>query len=529
MSLGNKADVSSNDLLQYWEDDPETRVILLYLESFGNPRRFARLARRVGRKKPIVVVKAGRSAAGSKAAGSHTAALAASETGVAALFEQAGILRAETLEEMFDPLELTGVPAFTCRPKRCRRHQRGRPRYFGGGRARRGGVCRYPELAAATRERLAAFLPSAASLGNPVDMIASATPEQFKETLEAVLTDEGIDATVVIFTPVGLAATQDVARSVRDAVRSARAEGVGKPVLACLMDAQTLTSELKWEGERLPTYRFPEDAARALAKAYAYARWRATPAGQQFTFDDIDTDKAREVLSQVQARGGGWLAADEIDTVLAAYGLTVAKGKLTRSPAEAVAYAQTCDGPVALKLASRTLVHKSEWEGVQLNLKTPEDIRAACDTIDERLRQADKLSERDGYYVQPMVEGGVELMVGMTHDPLFGPLIAFGLGGIYVEVLRDVVFRITPLTDLDAKAMITGIKGYKLLEGYRGSPPADTDAVETLLLRLSRLVEDLPEISELDLNPVKALGPGEGCVILDARLRCAQPSDETGP
>ncbi len=204
--------------------------------------------------------------------------------------------------------------------------------------------------------------------------------------------------------------------------------------------------------------------------------------------------------------------------------MPVAKGKLARDSAEAVAYARDFAGPVALKLASRTLIHKSEWGGVRLGLSSAEAVRAACDTLKTHLRQAGKLSELDGYYLQPTVEGGVELMVGMTQDPLFGPLVAFGLGGVYVEVLRDVVFRVTPLTDLDAKAMIAGIKGHRLLTGYRGSPPADLDAVEDLLLRLSRLVEDVPDITELDFNPVKALEPGQGCVILDARVRCrAEP------
>lgn len=519
VSLGNKADVSSNDLLQYWEADPETKVILLYLESFGNPRRFARLARRVSRSKPIIAIKAGRSQEGSKAASSHTAALAASETGVEALFEQAGIIRAQTLEEMFEYSSLFAEQSLPEGPKVAVVTNAGGPGILATDALISGGL-QVPELPESVKENLASFLPAAASFTNPVDMIASASATQFRKTTETVLFDDSTDAVLVILTPVGLATTEDVASAIRDAVITAREQGVTKPVLACIMDSKKVTAELKLKDERIPNFRFPESAARALAKAYAYAQWRNEPVGQQFAYDDIDTAKARAILAKTQERGGGWLLADEVDDVLKAYGLPVALGKLAHSSIEAVAYAKEMNGPVALKLASKTLVHKSEWDGVQLNLTTPEEVQEACNTISKKLQDANRLAELDGYYIQPMIEGGVELMLGMTHDPLFGPLIAFGLGGIYVEILRDVVFRITPLTDLDAEEMITGIRGYKLLQGYRGAPPADIPATQDLLLRLSRMVEDLPEIVELDFNPIKALEPGKGCVVLDARIRC---------
>ncbi len=519
VSLGNSADVSGNDLIQYWEDDPATGVILLYLESFGNPRRFARLARRIARKKPILVVKAGRSPAGSRAASSHTAALVASETAVEALFHQAGVIRAGTLEELFDAALLLAGQALPQGPRVAVVTNAGGPGILAVDALAAEGL-EVPESSPALKAELRAFLPAAASVNNPVDMIASAGASHYRQTLEAVLADPDTDACLVLFIPVGLADAEGVAGAIRDAVRAARQRGVEKPVLTCFMNTQGLGEWLALEDEALPSYRFPESAARALGKAHAYARWRAAPPGVIPDYPDMDLGQARAVCQRLSREGGGWLSALQVDEVLRAAGLEVLPSRLAGTEEEAVLAARELGYPVALKLASRSLIHKSEWAGVKLGLRDDAAVRLACRDIASRLEGAGRLAELDGFLLQGMVLEGVELMVGMSDDPLFGPLLAFGLGGIHVEILRDVVFRITPLTERDAEEMVTGIRGYKLLQGYRGAPEADVGAVKTLLLRVSRLVEDVPEIAELDLNPVKALPPGRGYAILDARIRC---------
>jgi acetate---CoA ligase (ADP-forming) len=520
VSVGNKADVSSNDLLEYWESDAQTSVILLYLESFGNPRRFARLARRIGRSKPIVAVKAGRTGAGSRAAGSHTAALAASDVAVDALFHQAGVIRAETMDDMFDVaacLEAQPLP-------RGRRvaivTNAGGPGILAVDACEAGGLTIVP-LADATRARLAAFLPPEASLGNPIDMVASATPDAYRQAIETTLTAAETDALIVIYTPVDPRFACDTLQAIRDGVAAGRREGAtGKPVLACLMAGHGRPLPLAVGSERVPSYGFPENAARALAKAAAYAEWRARPPALLWNFEDIRVDDARAVCRQaLAARGGGWLTGDEVGAVLGAFGVPLAAGMLAHSAEEAAASARVLGYPVVAKLASRRVQHKSDIGAVRLNLTSDSAVRRAFGDIMARGRNVATERDIDGVLIQPMIAGGVETMIGIVDDPLFGPLVAFGLGGIHVEILGDVRFRVGPLTDRDADELLHEIKGLPLLEGYRGHPPADLDALRDLLLRVSRLAVDIPEIVELDLNPVLAMSPGNGCRIVDARVR----------
>ncbi len=496
VSLGNGVDVSGNDLIQYWEQDPDTRVILLYLESFGNPRRFARLARRIGREKPVLVVKAGRSQAGG---GVGRTPLSADETAVAALFHQAGIVRAETLEEMFDTARLFAAQALPA-----------------GDNVGILTNARGPALLAADALRAAGLhLPS--NSPNPVTLPVMADAAAYRQALDALLNNPDHHALLVIFVPVGLAETDGVAAAVRAAVAAARAAGEAKPVLACFMASGESVS-LSPAGEQVPTYRFPEAAARALARVRRYAAWRAAPQGVTPDFEGLDVDAARALCRRAP---GGWLSPDEVAEILSAFGLPLVAGETAPTPDAAVAAAERLGYPVAVKLASRTLQNKSDHDGVKLGLDDAAAVRAACGAISAGLERAGKLGEMDGFLVQRMVPGGVEVMVGVTLDKLFGPLLAFGLGGVHVEILGDVVFRITPLTDRDAAEMVGGVRGYRLLQGYRGSPEADVAALEDLLLRVSRLVEELPEILELEFNPVKALAPGQGCLILDARVRVA--------
>ncbi|MDR4478204.1 MAG: GNAT family N-acetyltransferase [Nitrospira sp.] len=523
VSVGNKADVSVNDLLQYWENDPATNVILLYVESFGNPRRFAQIARRVSRNKPIVALKAGRTSSGKRAAGSHTAALAANDVAVEALFQQTGILRAETVEDMFalsaglseQPLPsgnrvgiLTnaGGPAILCAD------------------ACEAGGLEVPELSQQTTTRLAGFLPPTAALRNPVDLIASASPEQYAQAITALLESDDIDALIILYIAITATDVDPIAEGITQGILAARAtQSTKKPVYIGWMVESDRERRFSLTSETIPVFALPELPARVLGKISGYVQWRDRPAGMVPDFDDLDIQTVTRICREALAtRGDGWLTAAETRSLLSAMSITLPPGGIATTADDAAAIAAQIGFPVAVKLASHTLVHKTEIGGVHLNLATKTAVRDAFDQIAAQLTQDRNLDAMDGVLVQPMVTGGVEIMAGMVQDPSFGPLIGFGLGGIHVEILGDVRFRITPLTELDAADLIRSIKGYRLLQGYRGHPPGDVDAIQALLLRLSRLVEEVPEIVELDLNPIFALPPGHGCMIVDARIRVAK-------
>ncbi|MGB7949265.1 MAG: GNAT family N-acetyltransferase, partial [Candidatus Binatia bacterium] len=530
ISVGNKADVSGNDLLQYWEEDKQINVILLYLESFGNPRRFARIARRVSRQKPIIAVKAGRTGAGRRAAGSHTAALAASDVAVEALFHQTGVIRADTLDEMFDLATLLGNQPLPRGRRVAILTNAGGLGILCADKCEAGNLL-VPELSEPTKNRLRRFLPPTASVANPVDMIASAGAAEFRQAIEILLSADETDALIVLYIDVALSQPADLAGGIAAGVVAGRQrDGAGKPVLACVMAGTDYPKAIDADGERVPNYAFPESAACALGKVTLYSEWRQRREDLIPDFSDIDPHEARTICqSALQATGPGWLSVEAIRRVLTAIGLPFLSDGVCRTADEAAELAARIGFPVAVKLASREIVHKTEVGGVCLNLQDQAAVQQAYHDIQARVAQTNNLSAMDGVIVQPMIIEGVEVMAGVTGDPLFGPLVAFGLGGIHVEILKDVCFRITPLTYRDAKDMVQNIRGYRLLEGYRGHPPADIPAIETLLLRLSRLVEEVPEISEIDLNPIFVLPPGKGCRIIDARIRLGESAGVANP
>jgi len=513
VSVGNKADVSSNDLLQYWETDSNTDVILLYLESFGNPRRFARIARRVSRTKPIVAVKSGRTTAGRRAAGSHTAAMASNDIAVDALFRQTGVIRAETLDEMFDIAATLGSQPLLQGRRIGIITNAGGPGILGTDACEAGGLL-VPEPSDALKTKLRQFLPAAASVSNPIDMIASARADAYQRATEALLESNEFDALVILYIPVDLEDSAPVAGAIREGVKNARERASEiRPVLACMMTGGELL-------DTIPTYRFPEAIAKVLSKIAAYSDWRKEPVGMVPAYDDADVVRARAAVhAALNSRGEGWLRADEVRTILQCFGIPQPAGNVARTVEEAASVAVQIGFPVTVKLASRSIVHKTDVGGVRLDLKDADAVRNAFEDIRKTLAQRGQADAIDGVLVQAMVPNAVELMIGVTDDPLFGPLVGFGLGGIHVEILGDVQFRVTPLTDTDAAEMVRRIRGFPLLEGYRRHSPADITAVEDLLLRVSFMVELLPEIAELDLNPVLALSPGQGCRVADARIR----------
>jgi acetyl coenzyme A synthetase (ADP forming)-like protein len=509
VSVGNKADVSGNDLLQYWEDDPTTDVVLLYLESFGNPAKFARIARRVSRRKPIVAVKSGRSSAGVRAASSHTAAMASPDVAVDALFHQAGVIRVDTLDELFDMALVLGSQPLPAGPRVAIVGNSGGPGILATDACVSAGL-EVPELTAETQEALRAVLDPNAAVTNPVDLVAGATPASYEQALALVLDDDLVDAVIVVSTPTFAAPSA----AVGDVVARA-ATGTAKTVLGCFLAAPDLPPVLRTEehGEGTPVFGSPEPAARALARAARYGTWRRTPPGTMPTFADCDTDAARRVIREHLSEDpdGGWLPPDAVAEVLSAVGVPIVRDHYTESAEGAAQAASALGFPVALKAAGADIVHKSDIGGVALDLAHPTAVADAYRAMAGRIG-----STMTGAVVQQMAAAGVETIVGVVHDPLFGPLLMFGMGGTATELLGDRAFRILPVTDQDAAELVRTLRSSALLFGYRGAPSADTAALEALLQRVARLAAAVPEVAELDLNPV--IASAAGVVAVDARI-----------
>ena len=513
VSVGNKPDVSGNDLLLEWENDPAIRIILMYVENFGNPTRFLEIASRITKTKPIVVVKSGRSRAGARAASSHTGALAASDAAVDALLAQAGVLRASTIEELFDI-----AMAFETRVlPRSRRTavltNSGRPGILAAD-ALEGAGLNLVDLSERTIDALRPHLPPEASIRNPLDMIASATPTSYAAAMTALLGDPMIDTVVPIFVPPFGIRQEEVA----EAIRTAAASRPDKAVLAVLMGREGLPqgrAELNAAG--IPTYVFPESAARAAAALNRQVEWtRRAPSVAQ-RFEDVDAIKVRGLIEGARRDRREQLTQVEALALLQAYGISTAAVRVATTAEEAVSIANRIGYPVVMKLVSPDVIHKTEIGGVRVGLTSEAQVRAAHDEIIANAVAAIPTVHIGGVLVQPVVTGGVETIVGLARDPLFGPLVMFGLGGVFVEAMRDVVFRIAPVARDQAMEMIAGIRGVKLLDGMRGMPPANRDALTSVVCRLAQLAAEHADILEIDVNPLLAR-PAD-VVALDARAR----------
>jgi acetyl coenzyme A synthetase (ADP forming)-like protein len=509
VSIGNKADVSSNDLLEWWEEDEETDVVLLYLESFGNPQKFGRLASRVARRKPILALKGGVTSAGARAASSHTAALAGSDAVVDALFRQAGVLRARTLEELVDVAALLSHQSLP-------QGRRVAVVTNAGGLAIlcadacEGAGLELPELTAETQAALAEILPAESARTNPVDLLGSATGATYAHALPVVLCDAGVDAVIALFVPPVVAGAEEVAAAIRAAGERA---GSAKPLLAVVVSAGGTPSVLRDVDSPVAAFTYPESAARALGLAAERAEWLRRPVGVHVR-PDVDSAHARELVTAALAAADDvWLEPTEARELLSAYGIPLVPERVAASVDEAVAAASEYAGAVVLKTAVPG-IHKTETGGVALDLSGEAEIRAAAEGIGAPL------------LVQPMISDGVELLAGVVQDPVFGPLVAFGPGGVMAELIGGAEFRIAPLTDVDAEELVDGGKAGRLVRGFRGARPADRAALVDLVQRLSRLAEDVPEVAELDLNPV--IGLPSGCVAVDARVRLRARAEGRG-
>jgi acetyl coenzyme A synthetase (ADP forming)-like protein len=527
-SVGNKADVSGNDLLEFWEQDPGTSIILLYLESFGNPRRFIPIARRVGRRKPIIAVKSGRTRAGMRAASSHTGSIAGTDTAVDALCRQSGVIRTNTLEELFDVAMLLAHQPVPHGRRVGILTNAGGPGILASDALETHGL-EVPILSDATVAALRTFLAPEASTRNPVDMIASATPASFEKAVGVMMDDPNLDALLVLYVPPIITQPLEMANAIVRGVlqgrtRAEREGRLQKPVLSCFLGTHGVPEAMRTlHADNIPSYLFPEAAAIALARAVRYGMWRDVEEGRVIAFA-IDRDGADKVLERAVARGGdGWLRPDEVTAVLGAYGIRQPETIFARGEDEAVAAAVKVGYPVVLKLQSDTLTHKTDVGGVILDVRDDDEVRAAWRRIRAGLEALGQAGAMQGVVVQPLLREGVETILGLTRDPGFGPLLMFGLGGINVELLKDVAFRIAPLTDRDAREMVREVRGFPLLTGFRGAPKRDVAAVEDALLRLSALAENHPALMELDLNPVLTLAEGRGVVAIDARIRVGRP------
>jgi acyl-CoA synthetase (NDP forming)/GNAT superfamily N-acetyltransferase len=463
VSVGNTADLTPNDLLLYWDEDPATGLILAYLESVPDPRRFARIARRLSRHKPIVVVKSGRTGAGRRAASSHTAALAARDTAVEALVHQAGVIRAGTLEEMFDVAAVMSSQPVPAGRRVAVLTNVGGPGILVADACEAAGLL-VPELSHDIQTALRTGLPATAAVGNPVDVVAGASAEQYGRTMRLLGAAEEIDAIIAVFIALGDTLAEDFAREI-----AAAAAGLpGKPVIAVFMMAGPAPAGLSEAG--IPVFARPEQAATALGHIARWAEWRARPAGHVVTPPGIDPGRGRAAISAMLASQpeGGWADAKTAGELLAAYGIAAARSRLVRTPAEAAAAQAEFGGPVVVKIAAA--IHKSDVGGVALGIDSPHAAAEAVTAIRAILTEAGIAEHAAEFLIQEQIRDGVEMIVGVTHDPAFGPLVLAGLGGTFVEVLGDVAVRITPVSDTDVNEMLRSLRSYRLLTGYRQSP-----------------------------------------------------------
>ena len=512
VSVGNKSDVSGNDLLLQWEHDPAVEVILMYVESFGNPRRFLEIASRITRKKPIIVVKSGRSAAGARAASSHTGALAASDTAVDSMLTQAGVLRAATIEELFDIAMAFGARALPRSRRTAVLTNAGGPGILAAD-ALEAAQIELAELSPQTVAALKPILPAEASIRNPLDMVASATPPSYAKALTALLADPNVDAVVPIFVPPYGIKQEDVA----DAIVTAAKTELTKPILAVLMGREGLPAgraDLLEVG--IPTYVFPESVARALQAINRYVERAAEPADAPTPLQ-VDRAGAAAILQAAVREGREHLTQLEALQLVERYGVRTARAEVVRDASALAATAKALGFPLVMKVVSPDIEHKTDVGGVITGLGSEAEVVAAHARMMATVAARAPKAMVTGVLLQQMLSGGRELIVGLTRDASFGPLVMFGLGGTLVEALGDVVFRMAPISDRQAEEMLRGIRGAKMLGVLRGEPAVDRAALAGVVRRIGQLGADFPEIAELDCNPL--LASAGGAVALDARVR----------
>jgi acetate---CoA ligase (ADP-forming) len=521
VSLGNKLDVDEVDLLEAWAADEETRVILGYLEGIANGERFMETARRVTRKKPVVLVKSGTTAAGSRAISSHTGTLAGSDQAYRAAFRQTGVIRANSVQDLFDysfALANQPVPAGNSIALVT---NAGGPGIMATDAAERLGL-RLAGLSKATTDRLHEALPPHAGIYNPVDVLGDALADRYAMAMETVLLDPGVHAVVVLLTPQIMTEPTETARAIVEV-----ASRHDKPVLGCFMGARGVEEGISiLNAAGIPNYTFPERAMEALFTMAQYGEWLKTPERPTPTFPDVDRAAVSKLFDELRQADQLNLGEVEARSILLSYGIPVPRAELVATPTEASNAASRIGFPVVMKIASPDILHKSDVGGVLVGLKSAEEVSESYHSMMARVRRRVPDAEIRGVTINQMIPKGREVIIGMSRDPQFGPMLMFGLGGIYVEVLKDVTFRIAPIDEVEAKNMMSELRSYQLLLGARGEPPADLTAARETLLRVSQLVTDFPEILEMDINPLVLMPTGEGAIALDARMTLAPRGED---
>ena len=520
ISVGNKADVDETALIEAIGADDESSVLLGYVESIQHGSDFMRVARAVTKHKPVVLFKSGRTAAGAQAASSHTGALAGSDNAYAAAFRQSGVLRASDVVDMFDWGLAFSFQKYVQGPKVALVTNAGGPGIITADAIEKSSLT-MASFSKSTIDTLREALPPTANLYNPVDIIGDARPDRYDVALRAVLGDPGVDGAIVILTPQTVTDPLGTA----DVVADAAAE-TDKPVLACYMGGtRTVDGFKRLMARRVPVYPFPERAVSAMDALHRQRLWIESPESDVPRFE-VDRNKVESLFRQATESGRLQLGEQEAREVITAYGFRVPTSRFVTGPEAAAQAALEIGFPVVMKVSSPDILHKSDVGGVRVGLESEDQVEDACLAMIERVRRRMPNADVRGVLVQEMVRGGKEVILGMTRDPQFGPMLMFGLGGIYVEVLKDVSFRIAPITRADAESMMHEIRSHALLRGVRGEPPVDLAAVSGGLLRLSQLVTDFPEIIEIDVNPLLAFPRGQDAIALDARLSLAAPKED---
>jgi acetyl coenzyme A synthetase (ADP forming)-like protein len=516
ISMGNKAGLNENELLLYLKEDPKTDVILMYLEDLVDGREFMSIAREITshtkNPKPIIALKAGRTLMGAKAASSHTGSLAGSDKVYNAIFDQCGVLRGDTLEEIFDY-----VKAFSSQPLPTGKNvaiitNSGGPGILATDACIQNGL-KIASFSHSTKNALKKILPPTASINNPVDLIAEAQHKQYEATLKEILSQKDIHSAMIILTPTAFTDVEKISWAIVKATKSHK-----KPMVCCYLGIYDVSKGIDiLEANRIPAYRFPESAAKVLSVMTHFTEWLARPKTGIKKFE-VKRTKAKKIIQSAQDQGRAFLLEHEAYDVLKAYGFPVIRSVIATNARQAEEAAQNLGFPAVLKIVSPDILHKFDFGGVLLNIKTKKDVRTAYNTIIQNIRSKNPDADIIGVIVERMVSPGKEVILGMTRDPQFGPILMFGLGGTYVEALEDVTFRLAPIRELTASIMIKKTKTHKILDGFRGEPVYDLKAIEECLKRLSQLVTDFEEIKELDINPLIVYEKGKGCRIVDARI-----------
>jgi len=513
ISIGNQADVNAETAMEYWENDEDVDQILLYMESIANPANFRKLATRISKKKPILALKAGRSAAGASAASSHTGSLAGADKAANALLAQSGVIREYSLKNLFSTAKVFANCPIPKGDRVAIITNSGGPGIMATDAICENGMQMAP-ITEETKAKLRSFLPAAASVKNPIDMIASAPIEHYTQTLETVIADENVDMIMVIYLPFLGLKDIDVAK----ALMEIKAKNPQKPIIGVFMTTSNFFTTISEMDVNMPFFMYAEEAAEGFLRLNQQRNWIERPEGQIKKYD-VDYERAKQIIKGSLAEGRDQLTTRESIDVLDAYGIRVCKSGFATNEEEAIAIGNSIGYPVVMKMTSKTTSHKTDVGGVRVNIQSEEQLRAEYQDLLAKLEERGLLDGLEGVIIQEMVKGNREMVCGIATDPQYGPMMMFGLGGVFIEVMKDVTFRIAPLTDIDAKEMIKSVKAYKLLEGARGTTPAQMDQIEETLLRLSQLVNDFKFIDELDINPLLiSEKTGEG-IAVDGRIK----------